>query len=396
MKNALVWPPIDTSEYGGTDSAVAYFSWFFGEEFDKITLPVKSDSSCVEKIPYSFGTLLNMGKLNIIRTSEISIESYTHVLFTTKEPHGLPENIKCKKMTGSEKVNIPESNITHATQYYYIGTPSTEGRDAYLCVTFPYWLNGGSDESFMRHSQSLLIQQKKRMKKNQAVSVFGTGPSLGEVVSNNHALDASIICNSIVKNKSFCASLDIFAIVASDCHFHFSCNQYSYQFLSDLVHQMMLTEAIFITFDKFCPFIKNRIPEPLRTRICGIPAGRDHFGFNLDSEFRLLPGESVVNMFLLPIACFLSSKVRLCGFTGRAPNDEYFWSHADAFQYQDLLPTVRLTHPGFFSERDYDAYAKMVGEQLSERVKIARDAGIEVCSLTTSFYKGLEHNATTK
>ncbi len=388
MKRFLVWPPVDAEDYGGTSAAAAYFSWFFGDVADQIVLPLASEPSVSRHMAFSLGSVGAIHKVVVVRLIEPGLlDGVTHVLMRSKTPTALPGNAKCFKMPGSTKIDVSEGSKTDPL-YYYIGSPESEPQDAYHCVLFTYWLEGGRNDRFLKESQERLKACKARLLPGQPVSVFGTGPSIAEVDPKNHRFDASVICNTIVKNRKFCDALNVAVIVASDCHFHFSCNQYAFQFLSDLRYQMSNSAAIYVTFDKFAPFVVRKVAE-LQGRICGIPAGRDTFGYNFDEDFRVLPGESVVNMFMLPVACYLSDNVRLCGFTGRAPNDSYFWSHADAFQYQDLLPTVRDTHPGFFKDRDYDAYGETVGQQLSSRVAVARSNGIEIQSLTTSFYKGL-------
>jgi hypothetical protein len=391
MKRLLVWPPLGIDDYGGTDSAAAYFSWFFGDVADEIIIPIMSEKISQGKSSYSIGSLRNICKIYFSRTwNENIMNNISHILMRSKIPSPLPGNAKCTKMLGSEKVEINEG-LPDSPVYFYIGSPDSERQDAYFCVLFTYWIYGGRNDDFISSSRHLMHSCKARLRSDQSVTVFGTGPSITEVDPKNHHFDASVICNTIVKNKEFCKSLDLFAIVASDCHFHFSCSQYSFQFLSDLRYQIQNTNAIYVTFDKFAPFVLDKVPE-LQGRICGIPTGRKSFGFDFDQDFSVYPGESVVNMFLLPIACYLSSSVRLCGFTGRAPNDSYFWAHASDFQYEELLPTVRATHPGFFLNRDYTNYSDIVGQQLSARAASARELGVRVNSLTTSFYKGLEHN----
>ncbi len=389
MGIALVWPPIKSSEYGGIDTAASYFAWFFGDALELILLPVDGLTEIDTDPPYSLGSLRNLSKVNIVRTSLDELaRSAKYILVRTKDPQPLPGNIKCRKMTGSMAVNIPEGNINDPL-YYYIGSPAEEKQDAYLCVLFTYWLSGGRNESFLTSSQARIQRLKRSLGKRQAVSVFGTGPSVSEVNPDNHKLDASIICNTIVKDKEFCRQLDLVAIVASDCHFHFSSSKYSFRFLSDLWHQLQESNALYITFDKFAPFVMAKIPG-LEDRICGIPAGRQDFGFDFDHNFSVCPGESVVNMFLFPVACYLSDTVRLCGFTGRAPSDNFFWGHSSRFQYDSLMVSVRQTHPAFFADRDYNLYSDIVGKQLSERIRLAKSEGLRVCSLTTSFYPGLE------
>lgn len=274
-------------------------------------------------------------------------------------------------------------------QYYYFGNPDTDVQDAYYAVCLSYWVSGGEDKAFIEASRVDLMCQRVRAAGKSRIGLFGTGPSLSEALERNHGDCFNIICNTIIKNRTFTARLDPQILVATDAHFHFSYHRYSARFLGDLVAFLHDSGASFYTFDKFAAFLRRRVPE-VADRVCGIPAGRKTYGFDFDQDFRLFPGDSVLNMFLLPLGSFLGQEVVLNGFTGRAPSDSYFWSHSELHQYAELMEDVRRAHPAFFRNRDYGQYADKVDDEIKLRVSAAREAGKGMRSATTSYYTAFQ------
>jgi hypothetical protein len=301
------------------------------------------------------------------------------------------EKIFANKILGSLPVEgIARAPVTaESSHYYYIGSPEDEPQDAYYAVCLTYWLSGGEDEDLIRRSKDLLLHFRQIAKSYSAVALFGTGPSLAEVKGIGYRDSFNVICNTIVKNRELCEELQPKVVIAADAHFHFSYHQYSARLLADLAYVLNEIGAVFLTFDKFATFLKARLPF-MADKVFGIPAGRKRYGFDFDCDFRVMAGDSVLNMFMLPIASFLSDQIDLCGFTGRAPNDSYFWAHSNANQYTDLMASVRSAHPAFFSDRDYVGYADDVDNQIALRVNHARAVGKSVTARTTTFYKAFQ------
>jgi hypothetical protein len=258
--------------------------------------------------------------------------------------------------------------------------------DAYYAVSLTYWVTGGEDKAFLKASRADLMRQRTRANTKSRIALFGTGPSLSETLKDDHSDCFNIICNTIIKNCAFTAQLNPQILVASDAHFHFSYHRYSARFLQDLVNFLNGSSASFYTFDKFAAFLRLRIPE-IANRVFGLPAGRKTYGFNFEEDFSLFPGDSVLNMFLLPMGSFLGQEVVLNGFTGRAPSDSFFWSHSELHQYTDLMADVRKAHPAFFRNRDYGQYANTVDDDITLRVNAARESGKVMRSATSTFYK---------
>lgn len=392
-KKMLVWPPVDESTYGGWPASYAYLSWFVGHLAEEICLPVVSSLRGETLMPsyVSAAALHDSERIRLIpvssaERSEPLFGDVDIVLLRKCDVTHCPPQIPLRRMLGSEPVQgIIETKDQASPCYYFIGDSEVDKQDAYYAVCFTYWFLGGEDKHFLEKSRLKLMELQKSAKNESRISVFGTGPSVVEALEGNHLSNFNIICNTIVKNRKFLERLRPRIVVASDAHFHFSFHRYSARFLSDLLFLLDRYDASFFTFDKFASFVKLRVPE-LSDKIFGIPAGRKTYGFDLDNDYRIFPGESVLNMFLLPIASFLGDEISLYGFTGRAPNDSYFWGHSELHQYADLMEDVRLAHPAFFCNRDYPGYADVVDRNITERVSVAASAGKNIKSETTSFY----------
>jgi len=385
MTTILVWPPLEKEAYGGGIGAKAYFGWFFGHCSDRIIIPVAKDYKTDVAPEYiSVASLWDSHKVELTTETQFN-EPVDIVLMRSADMVNTPAPVDLKKMLGSQPVKNVQTSQDATAKYYYIGTPDTDLQDAYHCVCFSYWHFGGEDKAFLQRSRDRVLKEKIRAARMNEVAVFGTGPSVNEALSVDFSNSYSIVCNTIVKNRSFLAQMNLGFIVASDAHFHFSFHRYSARFLSDTLWALQNSGALFLTFDKFAAFIRYRVPD-LDPYICGIPAGRSEYGFDLDNDFRVYPGESVLNMFLLPLAMFLGDKVDLCGFTGRSKTDSFFWGHSDIHQYAELMPTVRHAHPAFFANRDYTDYGDTVDQQVTQRVLVGRGLQKDIAARTTSFY----------
>ncbi len=393
FNKAFVWPPVKTSMYGGTLSVKAYFSWFFGHLFNEIYVPVIFDAARNVDECASSASLVDSEKISLMnaeKTFAEDVNNFDICLITSNECESFPGYAVMNKFPGSKNINTNNQQMSAQTncRYYYIGNPAEELQDAYHSVCFTYWAFGGENQLFLEQSKKTLLDIKKDMNNKKPLHIFGTGPSVYEALKKNTDNLPALICNTIVKNKSLCKSLDLKIIFAADAHYHFSYHRYSARLLSDIFECLNKTSAKFFTFDKFAVFLFNRL-NFFKNKVFGIPPGRTNYGYDLDKEYKVLPGDSVVNMFMLPVGMFLSNSIVMNGFTGRSKNDDYFWSHSDIHQYSHLMEDVRKSHPAFFNNRDYDKYAKNVEDQLNHRVDYFRKKGNTLVSGTTSFYKSL-------
>lgn len=371
-------------------------AWFAGPVASRLAIPVHDPGryALSELPPYvSLAALADLPKVELISVDEAKLRLGTRkvtLLVRQRDASNEPLLAHAVPLRGSQALlGIPKVVASaDALRYYYIGKPELDLGDAYHAVCLTYWVQGGEDPSLLSASKAELMRQREFAGSLDQVALFGTGPSLAEALDRDHSRSFNIVCNTVIKNRDLVSRLSPKLLVASDAHFHFSYHRYSARFLADVVEFLEAGDASFFTFDKFAAFARRRIPS-VAHRIFGIPAGRVKYGYDFDRDFRVYPGDSVLNMFLLPFACFLGERIELNGFTGRAPTDSYFWSHSELHQYVDLMDAVRQAHPAFFKNRDFGGYAGNVDSEIALRVSAGRDAGKTIASRTTSFYKAL-------
>lgn len=372
----------------------AILSWFAGPVAASISIPVvEHNGQSPQSLPpyVSLAALADIRKIRLIgveAAQRIVQEGRVILLVRERDITRYPLAAPVAPMHGSQRLDTgcePESG-PGTLRYYYIGDPESDLQDAYYAACLAYWAQGGEDAELLTASRSELMRLRDLAASFEKISLFGTGPSIAEALDQDHRRTFNVVCNTIIKNRAFVDRLSPKMLVASDAHFHFSCHRYSARFLADVVEFLRRGDGSFFTFDKFAVFARLRLPS-VAHRIFGIPAGREAYGYDFDRDFRLFPGDSVLNMFLLPLGSFLGDEVALHGFTGRAPTDNYFWSHSELHQYTDLMESVRLAHPAFFRNRDYGGYAGNVDDEIAQRVTQARVDGKNVHSQTTTFYR---------
>lgn len=395
---AVVWPPMTDNNQSDVADFAARASWFTGHLFDEILLPVVGHHAKLVMPEYvSVAAMADLDRVKLVE-SEVALQaalSCSTTFLVWQEDVSLSgfNSPRANRFRGSIAVKgfKPAEGVEQST-YYYVGSRSKNIQDAYYWVCLTYWIYADrQDADVLEPSKIKLAQLKHEASRFRRIAIFGTGPSLAEALAHDHSDAFNIVCNTIVKNRKFCDLLHLNLIVASDAHFHFSYHKYSAALLNDIAWQLKNNRASFFTFDKFATFLKYRIPE-LAPMIFGIPAGREEYGYDFDKDYRVQAGDSVLNMFLLPLASYFGDEITLNGFTGRSPSDNYFWSHSELHQYGDRMADVRAAHPAFFANRDYGGYADNVDREISLRVNFARSNGKRLSSSTKSFYSALEES----
>jgi len=389
---AVMWPPLPASEGPAIGDACARASWFAGHLFERILVPVAGDPGEV-RVPEhtSLAALADLGRVRVCGVPEATqaASSGRCMVLVQRADVSDAAPLKAAKFAGSLEVRGLAPSGPDGARYYFVGSPAHDLQDAYHWVCLSYWMHADRQEAdVLAPSRRALAALKAEARRHARVAIFGTGPSLAEALDRDHSGAFNMICNSIVKNRPFCERLRPRVIVAADAHFHFSYHHYSAALLHDLAHQLRTSDAVFFTFDKFAAFLRRRMPS-IADKVFGIPAGRKEYGYDFDRDFRVHAGDSVLNMFLLPLASYLGEEIVLNGFTGRAKTDTYFWSHSELNQYGDRMADVRSAHGAFFANRDYGAYSDTVDQEISLRVERARGEGKRVASATRSFYTAL-------
>lgn len=397
MRTAVFWPPVaDGADYNKVAALAAHH---FGPSFDLIYIPYwdfSDDLGGPSPTESALGshTLTHAFKLRPVSLSETGMSVLRDVapdLFVIHDerlPVGGPR-IKATRHRASRKVDWIEEGAE--SEYYFIGDGEREPADGFLAATFLFHdQSEAAVKALHDQSKALLKQLKSEMPEEKRINIFGTGPSLSETFDNDFSNDFNIICNTIIKDREFIKRNRPKLIVASDAHFHFSIHQYTKNFFDDLAWCLDFDpDTVFATFDKFAFKARAMLPA-FADRIIGLPAGRKSYGYDLERQFAVYPAESVVNMFMLPIASYLGNHICLHGFTGRSASDTYFWAHSDRVQYVDQMAAVRTIHPAFFADRDFKGYSDTVGEQIHQRIKFGERKQKSFSMETTTFYPQLQ------
>ena len=222
-------------------------------------------------------------------------------------------------------------------------------------------------------------------KRNERVIIMGTGPSSSLIYSSAASKYDLITCNTAVKSERLFQSQNIVAHCFSDATFMAGASAYSHAFLSDLRIRMssrnfhLVHDAMHAGFlSQYLGTTKsgNLIPIFLDPCNSKVPTFSKHsFQYSYTN---------VLTALLLPVALSWYDEVYMVGFDGKGTTKNYFWSHQDDFQYQDLLPTVRECDPGFFSTVDYDKYSREHEQYLSSLLAEALRMGKRIHSINAS------------
>ena len=107
---------------------------------------------------------------------------------------------------------------------------------------------------------------------------------------------------------------------------------------------------------------------------------------------------NVLNILLLPLACTVSTSVRLWGFDGRAPDDKLFWSNSSKHSYPELMPELVEEHPAFFAafvpkNRESDYVKSVHGDELDKCLVAAERDGYQFVMMHFSWTETLNKRA---
>jgi hypothetical protein len=230
----------------------------------------------------------------------------------------------------------------------------------------------------------LNFYKKIKNSKKKKICIVGTGPSSENAFKTNFLDFNTIICNTIVKNKTLLKIINPAAIVAADADLHFGPSKYAQKFRQDTINAIKKFKCYLICPEAHIQIILNEIPKSLHKMVIGIPVDGRALNINLNKEFRLAAVDNVLCQFLLPISLFLSDEIYMIGFDGRKPDDKKFWSHNESNQYYDLYDTLILSHPAFFHFRSYDLYSETHNNNINNLFKLADLNNKKIYSITKS------------
>lgn len=221
--------------------------------------------------------------------------------------------------------------------------------------------------------------------------VFGTGPTLSDFCETHDFSDgACIIANSMVRNRKLLEQLRPVAIAAGDPIFHAGCSRYAGEFRRELLRAMASTDAfLFVPLRDYSVYI-SYLPAAMHERVVGIPFEANRpYTIDLSEDFHVSPLPNILTLLLLPLASTISREIAVIGCDGRPlDQDQYFWTHDKASQFNAEMDNIRHIHPGFFSI-DYNDYYLSHCDNVKAAAETLEAAGRRVISLTPSYVPAL-------
>lgn len=227
--------------------------------------------------------------------------------------------------------------------------------------------------------------------RQREVAVLGNGPSAYKIFEPEFADMDVVVCNTAIKSSRLLAERKVVALCFTDATFFIGPSAYSQAFYQALNEAVALGDfSVYLDFEQV-EFVLSRVPNLTDDRI---------FPVLLDGGLDVLPNfkqglaestsHSVSTSMMFPCAATYYRRIHLVGFDGKDPKlTNYFWKHGDEFQFNDLLPTVRASDPGFFSGIDYVKFAAH-GDSLTDRFLSTIEAsGVEVRMSHPSFIEPL-------
>ncbi len=230
------------------------------------------------------------------------------------------------------------------------------------------------------------IAQERR----EVAHVFGTGPSLANLVVDASRASVSIVCNSVIKDEALMARLRPRFITAIDPIFHAGPSLHAAAFRAQLCKMLDVHRAWFVVQARDAHIYAARLPPHLRELIIAIPV-RYAFWPNVDLARRpwLTATRNVLTLTMLPLAAALGDEIRIYGCDGRrAADQDDFWQYAPGAAFDAERALQREAHPGFFT-LDYQDYYALHCETTRIWIAAAERKGVRVRAGTPSYIPAL-------
>ncbi|MCA1202278.1 hypothetical protein [Priestia flexa] len=220
-------------------------------------------------------------------------------------------------------------------------------------------------------------------------TVFGSGPSLEKSVNHDFSESFTIVCNSIVKNKTLLEHIKPNVIVFGDPVLHFSISNYSEEFRKHLVDAVKKYGAYCLVPENSADLIAMNMPD-IADYIIGVPTNAKDITFLTPHNFKVKSSSNILTLLMLPIASGLFDTINIIGSDGRNKNEKTFWQHSKASQFNELMESVYKSHPSFFRDRIYTDYYKRHVNYLESLMVIGEQRGKKYHSLEFSHIKSLQ------
>lgn len=241
-------------------------------------------------------------------------------------------------------------------------------------------------------------QRRDDRPRTAEVVVVGNGPSAYRVFDRQFDGMDVIVCNTAIKSKRLLAERNVVALGFIDAAFFVGPSAYCEAFYGALDEAVRLRDFAVYVDQEHEACVQQRTPSLKRERLFPVLL---KYALPVRPDFKLgraqRPGNSVFTSLLLPLAATYYRTIHLVGFDGKDPNmKNYFWKHSEEFQFNDLLPTVKESDPGFFSKRDYDEYNRRNAEEVEEYISAIEKTGVRVIMTHPSFIEPLQRRYNAK
>ncbi|MEM7766873.1 MAG: glycosyltransferase [Pseudomonadota bacterium] len=242
---------------------------------------------------------------------------------------------------------------------------------------------------YLTHAKSHYPRIKERCA-SDVCYVFGTGPGLADASEHDFSDGVCIACNSMVKNTELLDRLQPPLIVVGDPIFHAGPSSYAAAFRKELVKALDRYEADLIVPMRDYHIYAEHLPKRFMDRIVPVPFKHGTApNFELEQAFHVTTTANVLTLFLLPLAADFSDDIRVFGCDGRPlEENDYFWGHDKASQFNDEMDDIQKAHPGFF-DIDYDDYYAEHCQTLETWAASLEGAGKRITNHTFSYIPAL-------
>jgi len=219
--------------------------------------------------------------------------------------------------------------------------------------------------------------------------VFATGPSLSRAWEFEFGeSDFTVVCNSIVKNRSLLEHIEPDVLVFADPVFHFGPSRYAATFREDAVRVLREHDCVAAVPRRHRSLLLGHYPELDVVGLESVDTAEPVFPSS--SDLRVMGTNNIMTWFMLPIASALTDEVNIIGADGREESESYFWEHNEEAQYTDELMTSAVeTHTAFFRDQIYEDYYEQHCELLEEFLDYGEARGVDYRTLTDSHVPAL-------
>ncbi|MBT5566616.1 MAG: hypothetical protein HOJ91_13125 [Rhodospirillaceae bacterium] len=270
--------------------------------------------------------------------------------------------------------------------------PTTVQQETLDAIRFAYSLWTTDELKKLVEESYFKFERHAARWQGKAISTFGNGPSLGQVVKEGVDLGDTVraVCNSTICDDEALNFLQPELLFCGDPVQHCGVSRYAGQFRKDLAAALSNSDRVLFTQLGYVPYFKSVTPEDCHDRIIGIGNDRrPDFNLDLRSEFLTAATANIFTMLVLPVACTVSTDIQVFGCDGMSFSESTKpWSHAKEDDYMGRMSVTHRVHKGFW-QRNYEEEYWSYCRDLSELLNHAEQHGCNIQVRTPSFVPAL-------